>query len=495
MSDIPFTHLHVHSQYSLLDGKASVKGLVNKAIDLGMRGIALTDHGNMFGIKEFFNYVEEVNSKRGDDEKFKPILGCEMYCAADRLTDRKDKNDKGYHLIVLAKNEKGYHNLIKLVSKAWTEGFYYHARTDRYELAEHHEGLIVCSACLGGEVPRHIAEGRLELAEERVRWFKEIFGDDYYIELQRHKTDKPNANVDVYPQQCKVNEVLLQFARKYDIKVVATNDVHFVEEADGEAHDRLICISTQKRFNEPRMHYTKQEWLKSTEQMREIFADIPEAIDNTQEILDKVETYSIDHAPIMPTFDIPESFGTEAQYRETLTERDLFDEFTRDENGNVVMSEADGEKKIAKLGGYDKLYRIKLEADYLAKLTYEKAAERYGDPLPDDVKDAEVMVRDREQILADAQHQAEQIIADAQQQFEQMVSNHAIVQEAQRRANGIVQDAMAKADEEADSCTAYLNDVLGSVEQHLRRVLDDVHQNRVEVNSNAGGNPPQNNAR
>ena len=387
MSDIPFTHLHVHSQYSLLDGKASVKGLVNKAIDLGMRGIALTDHGNMFGIKEFFNYVEEVNSKRGDDEKFKPILGCEMYCAADRLTDRKDKNDKGYHLIVLAKNEKGYHNLIKLVSKAWTEGFYYHARTDRYELAEHHEGLIVCSACLGGEVPRHIAEGRLELAEERVRWFKEIFGDDYYIELQRHKTDKPNANVDVYPQQCKVNEVLLQFARKYDIKVVATNDVHFVEEADGEAHDRLICISTQKRFNEPRMHYTKQEWLKSTEQMREIFADIPEAIDNTQEILDKVETYSIDHAPIMPTFDIPESFGTEAQYRETLTERDLFDEFTRDENGNVVMSEADGEKKIAKLGGYDKLYRIKLEADYLRKLTMEGAVKRYGDPLPDDVKE------------------------------------------------------------------------------------------------------------
>ena len=387
MSDIPFTHLHVHSQYSLLDGKASVKGLVNKAIDLGMRGIALTDHGNMFGIKEFFNYVEEVNSKRGDDEKFKPILGCEMYCAADRLTDRKDKNDKGYHLIVLAKNEKGYHNLIKLVSKAWTEGFYYHARTDRYELAEHHEGLIVCSACLGGEVPRHIAEGRLELAEERVRWFKEVFGDDYYIELQRHKTDKPNANVDVYPQQCKVNEVLLQFARKYDIKVVATNDVHFVEEADGEAHDRLICISTQKRFNEPRMHYTKQEWLKSTEQMREIFADIPEAIDNTQEILDKVETYSIDHAPIMPTFDIPESFGTEAQYRETLTERDLFDEFTRDENGNVVMSEADGEKKIAKLGGYDKLYRIKLEADYLRKLTMEGAVKRYGDPLPDEVKE------------------------------------------------------------------------------------------------------------
>ena len=384
MSDFAFTHLHVHSQYSLLDGKASVPGLVDRAVELGMKGIALTDHGNMFGIKEFFNYVNKINSKRPDDDKFKAILGCEMYVAQGDLHERKDR---GYHLVVLAKNEKGYHNLIKLVSKAWTEGFYYHARTDRKELAEHHEGLIVCSACLGGEVPQLIRSGNIKEAEERVLWFKSVFGDDYYLELQRHKTDKPNANYEVIEEQNVVNKVLVEFAAKHNIKLVATNDVHFVREEDGEAHDRLICISTQKRFNEPRMHYSKQEWLKSTEEMSAIFADIPEALTTTKEILDKVETYSIDHAPIMPTFDIPEEFGTEEGYRQKFTDQDIFDEFTRDENGNVVLSQEDAEKKIKKLGGIDRLYRIKLEADYLSKLTYEGAKRRYGDPLSDEVRE------------------------------------------------------------------------------------------------------------
>ena len=380
-----FTHLHVHTQYSLLDGKATIPELVDKAISTGMKGIAITDHGNMFGIKEFWNYVDKVNSKREEGDKFKPIIGCEMYVARNKMTEKKDKSDNGYHLIVLAKNLKGYHNLVKLVSRAWTEGYYYKPRTDREDLEAHKEGLIVCSACLGGEVPQFIMHDELEKAEERVLWYKSVFGDDYYLELQRHQTFKENANREVYTEQCKVNDVLLQLARKHDIKVICTNDVHFTNEEDAEAHDRLICVSMQKTFSEPRLHYTKQEWLKTPEQMQEIFKDIPEALTNTEEILNKVEIYSINHAPIMPFFDIPKEFGTEEEYRARLTEKDLFDEFTQDENGNVVLTPEEAQKKIDRLGGYDKLYRIKFEADYLAKLTMDGAKERYGDPVPEDV--------------------------------------------------------------------------------------------------------------
>ena len=237
MSKAQFTHLHVHSQYSLLDGKASIPELVDKAIADGMHGIALTDHGNMFGIKEFFNYVEKVNGKLPDDSKCKPIFGCEMYVARNRMTDKKDKTDNGYHLIVLAKNEKGYHNLCKLVSHSWTEGYYYKPRTDREDLAAHREGLIVSSACLGGEVPQFIMHDELEKAEERILWYKETFGDDYYIELQRHQTFKENANRDVFVEQTKVNEHLIRLAKKHNIKLIATNDVHFTYENDAEAHD------------------------------------------------------------------------------------------------------------------------------------------------------------------------------------------------------------------------------------------------------------------
>ena len=383
-----FVHLHVHSQYSLLDGQASVNGIVDKAISLGMKGIALTDHGNMFGIKEFFNYVNKKNKGKEGPDKFKPILGCEMYVAKNDLHDRGDKRDNGYHLIVLAKNLKGYHNLVKLVSKAWTEGYYFKPRTDHKELEAHREGLIVCSACLGGEVPQHFMDGDLEKAEETILWYKRVFGEDYYLELQRHKTDKPEGNRNVYEEQQRVNPFLVEMARKHGIKIIATNDSHFVNEEDAEAHDRLICISMMKRFADPtRLHYTKQEWVKSQAEMEAIFQDLPEALANTCEILDKVEFYSIDHAPIMPNFEIPADFGTEEEYRQRLSEEDLFNEFTRDENGNEVLSREEAENKIKKLGGYDKLYRIKFEADYLNKLTMEGAKKRYGDPLPQEIED------------------------------------------------------------------------------------------------------------
>jgi len=384
----PFVHLHVHTQYSLLDGQASIPSLVDKAINDGMPAIAITDHGNMFGVKEFTNYIKKINSKRPDNSKFKPIVGCEMYVALKSMHEQVDKKDKGRHLVVLAKNLVGYKNLIKLVSKAWTEGFYGHPRTDLESLAKHHEGLIVASACLGGQIPRLIQAGRIEEAEEHVRWFKNVFGDDYYIELQRHPTNRPGGNRRTYEVQQKVNPVLIDIARKLDIKLIATNDVHFTNEDDADAHERLICISTNNYLSdENRMRYTKQEWMKSTAEMNELFADIPEALSNTMEIVDKVEIYSIDHPPIMPFFEIPAEFGTEQEYRSRISEKELFDEFTCDENGNVVLSQEEAQKKIDKLGGYDKLYRIKLEADYLAKLAWEGAVRRYGDPLSAELKD------------------------------------------------------------------------------------------------------------
>ncbi len=421
-----FVHLHVHTQYSILDGQASIPRLVDKAIANGMRGIAVTDHGDMFGIKEFFNYVNKKNGDTNGEIKslkkrigalesgkeavdnpeaeiascreqleaakkklFKPIFGCEMYVARNRLEDKNGKPDQGgYHLVVLAKNAQGYHNLIKLVSKAWTKGFYMRPRTDRVELEKYHEGLIVCSACIGGEVPRRILAGQYAEAEEAIQWYKNLFGDNYYLELQRHKANVPRANHETYKLQQQVNEKLIEYSKKYNIKLVCTNDVHFVDEENAEAHDRLICLSTGKDLDDPnRMLYTKQEWMKTREEMNEIFADVPEALSNTCDICDQVEFYSIDHAPIMPTFAIPEEFGTEAEYRERLTEKDLFDEFTQDENGNVVMDEDAGKAKIERLGGYDKLYRIKLEADYLAKLAYDGAKIRYGEELTDEVNE------------------------------------------------------------------------------------------------------------
>ena len=413
-----FVHLHVHTQYSLLDGQ------VDKAMKDGMKGIAVTDHGNMFGIKEFTNYVNKKNGgpkgeikdlkKRiagiesgeiacedkdaeladcraklaeAENKLFKPIIGCEMYVARRTMDKKEGKPDQsGWHLIVLAKNEKGYHNLIKLVSRAWTEGYYMRPRTDRNELEKYHEGLIVCSACIGGEVPKKILNDQLEDAEEAVRWYKNLFGEDYYLELQRHKATVPRANHEAYPLQQRANAKLIEFAKKYNIKLICSNDVHFVNEEHAEAHDRLICLSTGKDLDDPkRMLYTKQEWMKTKAEMNELFADIPEALSNTLEILNKVEYYSIDHAPIMPTFAIPEDFGTEEGYRQKYTEKDLFDEFTQDENGNVVLSEEAAKAKIKRLGGYEKLYRIKLEADYLAKLTFDGAKIFYGDPLSEEV--------------------------------------------------------------------------------------------------------------
>ncbi|MDR1981849.1 MAG: DNA polymerase III subunit alpha [Tannerellaceae bacterium] len=354
----PFIHLHVHTQYSLLDGQASIDALIDKAQKDNMTAIAVTDHGSMYGIKEFYNKVNKKNSKyfatikdcekelNGLNDKtnpseeelvrmrklsdkieecraslFKPIIGCECYCARNGRASKEGKEDlSGWHLVVLAKNLKGYRNLIKMVSISWVEGFYGRPRIDKELLEKYHEDLIVCSACLGGEVPQHIMNGQIHKAEASILWFKRLFGDDYYLELQRHETTNPNADQTTYVKQKEVNAALIDLAHKHGVKLIATNDVHFVNEEDAEAHDRLICLSTGKDLDDPsRMRYSKQEWMKSTMEMNAIFADIPEVLRNTLEVAEKVEFYSIDNDPLMPDYPLPEGVTDNDDYLRHLT--------------------------------------------------------------------------------------------------------------------------------------------------------------------------------
>ncbi len=366
-----FTHLHVHSHYSLLDGLSKVEEIVDKCLATGMNAVALTDHGNMYGIKDLLDYCKGVNKRLKADAEangtefvpFKPIVGTEAYCARRGRHSMKDDkvitpegrtqviDRSGWHLILLAKNMTGYHNLCRLVSHGYmSDAFYHTPRIDKELLEQWHEGIICCSACLGGELPQKILEGiakggDFSEAEQTVQWFKNLFGDDYYIELQRHETQKPGADVEVYERQKQVNPVLIELARKYDVKLIATNDAHFVNEEDAEAHDRLICLSTNHYVNDVnRMHYTKQEWIKTPEEMLEIFSDIPEALENTQEIVDKVEIYDIDHDAIMPKFDIPASFGKEEDYESRLAFESAYLRYLTMEGAKARY----GEERLAK---------------------------------------------------------------------------------------------------------------------------------------------------
>ena len=309
----PFTHLHVHTQFSVLDGLSRISTLIEKAKADGMTAVAITDHGNMFGVKSFHQTAIE--------NKIKPILGCEVYVARRSMDKKESKVDaSGWHLVLLAKNETGYKNLIKLVSAGWAKGYYYKPRIDKDLLRKHHEGLIALSACLGGEIPSKIVNEGAEKAEESLLEYKAIFGEDFYLELQRHKSGNPETDRRVYDDQEYVNKELLKLSVKHGIKVVATNDAHFVNEEDASAHDRLICIGTARDLDDPnRMRYTRQEWFKTREEMSTLFADVPEAITNTQEVADKIEVYGLDHEPIMPEFEIPEPFEDANDYLRHLT--------------------------------------------------------------------------------------------------------------------------------------------------------------------------------
>jgi len=364
----PFIHLHVHSQYSILDGAAAVGDLVKKAKKDGMNSLALTDHGTMYGIKEFHEQCKK--------NEIKPILGVETYVAARgiQFKDKSEKEDRsGDHLILLAKNEKGYRNLLKLATIASNEGMYYKPRIDKSLLEKYKEGLIVSSACLGGEIPQLILKGNISEAENAILWFKSIFKDDYYLEIQRHKTTDPQLPTDVYESQVIVNQQILLLAKKHHVKVIATNDVHFTNEEDADAHDLLICLNTGKDLDDPtRMRYTKQEWFKTTAEMNAVFSDLPEILENTQEIADKVEFFELDSHPIMPQFPIPEEFGSIDKYREDNPEEVLMEEFK------------DGYQR---LGGYEKALRVKFESDYLKYLVYNGANKRYGERFSNEVKD------------------------------------------------------------------------------------------------------------
>jgi DNA polymerase III subunit alpha len=364
---LPFTHLHVHTQYSILDGAADISGLINKAKSDGMVALAITDHGNMFGVKEFHDEAK----KNG----IKPILGCEVYVSGRSRFDKTEKSDgSGRHLILLAKNFSGYHNLIKLVSYGWTEGFYYKPRIDKELLHKYHDGLIACSACLNGELPYALRHDGIEKAREILLEYKEIFGDDYYLELQRHPSGDPQIDKEVFEDQQFVNEHLIKLGRETNTLLIATNDVHFINEEDAEAHDRLLCISTGKDLDDPnRMRYTRQEWFKTQDEMLSLFSDIPEAIENTCKIVEKIEDYELNAQAIMPEFPISEDFGTLEDYRTRFTEQMLIDEF--------------GIRPYERLGGYEKILRVKLESDYLKHLVYQGAKERYGDDLDKSIVD------------------------------------------------------------------------------------------------------------
>ncbi len=308
-----FSHLHVHTQYSILDGASNISTLIDKVKELQMEAIAITDHGNMFGVKEFHNYA----TKKG----IKPIIGCEIYVAKNSIEEKSGKEDRsGDHLILLAKNLTGYKNLVKLVSIAWIQGFYYKPRIDKSLLIKHREGLIASSACLAGEIQNEILNGSMTAAEAALKSYINIFGDDFYLEIQRHETYDPDADRTAFPLQQKVIEEFKKLASKYNVRIIATNDVHFINSDDAEAHDRLICINTAKDLDDPdRLRYSKQEYLKSEEEMRKIFSDIPEAIDNVGEIISKVEKYKLDHDPIMPDFEIPADFSDKDEYLHFLT--------------------------------------------------------------------------------------------------------------------------------------------------------------------------------
>ncbi|MCK4699008.1 MAG: PHP domain-containing protein, partial [Bacteroidales bacterium] len=286
-----FAHLHVHTQYSILDGASSIPELIRKVKETGMKAIAITDHGNMFGVKEFHNEAK----KQG----IKPIIGCEVYVAVNNRFKKDEKEDRaGFHLILLAKNMKGYKNLIKMVSLAWIEGFYYKPRIDKELLRKYSEGIIACSACLGGELPSVIRNQKSEKAEDVIKEFVDIFGDDYYLELMRHETGDPEIDSDTFSRQVIVNKRLIELSEKFNIKLIATNDVHFINAEDAEAHDRLICLNTGKDLDDPdRLRYTKQEFLKTPQEMSEIFSDIPEALENTIEVVEKIDDYELNQKP------------------------------------------------------------------------------------------------------------------------------------------------------------------------------------------------------
>ena len=358
---MPFVHLHVHTQYSILDGQASIAGLFERAKELGMPALAITDHGNMYGVKEFLKVAKKF-------PEVKPIIGCEIYVTKHYDHKIKDKDHRGYfHLILLAKNYNGYKNLMKIVSTGHIEGKYYDKPRVSHEIVEQYsQDLVCCSACIAGEVARNIIAGDMTGAEKAIEWHKKVFGEDFYLEVQEHKTQIPGQSQEVYEHQVVVNEGIFALAEKTGTKVVATNDVHFVRKEDGPAHDRLICLTTNANLDDPdRMRYTQQEYLKSEEEMLDIFYKHPETLSNTLEVAEKIDSFKVDKDPILPKFDLPEEFLANIdEYLEKY--KHIIDAGRCDPKGNER-----GEEFCRSVA-------------YLCHLTYKGAHWRYGETLSDE---------------------------------------------------------------------------------------------------------------
>ncbi len=348
-----FVHLHVHTQYSILDGQASIENLFNRAEELGMPALAITDHGNMYGVMEFFKYA-------GKHPNIKPIIGCEIYVSKG---DHRVKEKGYYHLILLAKNYQGYLNLVKIVSEGHVNGMYYRPRVSHEVIEKYHEGLICSSACIAGEVPRAILARDEKAIENAILWHKRVFGDDYYLEVMKHKTEVPGLSNDLYQQQCFYTDEIFRLGEKYGVKVIATNDAHFVRKEDGPVHDRLICLTTNANIDDPgRLRYTQQEYLKSEEEMLALFPDHPECLENTLEVASKVESYSIKRDPVLPVFEIDPAFMADIDtYLEKY--KDIIDAGRCDKHGTY---RGDG---------------FCHSVAYLCHLTYKGAHERYGETL------------------------------------------------------------------------------------------------------------------
>lgn len=350
-----FVHLHVHTQYSILDGQSSIENLFNRAEELGMPGLAITDHGNMYGVKEFFKFAAKHPS-------VKSIIGCEIYVSKG---DHKVKEKGYYHLILLAKNYNGYKNLMKIVSTGHIEGMYYKPRVSHEVIEKYHEDIICSSACMAGEIPRMILDGNIAGAEKAIEWHKRVFKDDYYLEVMLHKTEVPGLSLEVYEKEKEYDEVIFDLAEKHGVKVIATNDVHFVRKEDGPAHDRLICLTTNAYIDDiDRLRYTQQEYLKTEEEMAALFPDHPEVITNTLEICDKVENYTIDRGHVLPKFEIDKDFLDDIDtYLEKY--KGVIDAGRNDEKGN------------------DRGEEFRHSVAFLCHLCYKGAQERYGDVLDD----------------------------------------------------------------------------------------------------------------
>lgn len=364
-----FVHLHVHTQYSILDGMSDIEKLFRRAEELGMPGIAITDHGNMYGVKDFC----DVAAKHKD---VKPIIGCEVYVTQHydhRLKDNEHK--KYYHLILLAKNYEGYRNLMKIVSTGHIEGMYYRPRVSHEVLEKYHENLICCSACMAGEIPRGILAGDFDGVDKAIEWHKRVFGDDYYLEVMLHRTEVPGLSNDLYEKQLEYCSKIFELGEKHSVKVVATNDVHFVRKEDGPAHDRLICLTTNSGISDTkRLRYTQQEYLKSEEEMSALFPDHPEVLSNTIEVLDKVERYDINRGHVLPKFQIDQDFLDNIDFYldkySDIIENGKYD-VEKDHDGNVTGKTYRGDEFCKSVA-------------FLCHLTYRGAAGRYGDTLTEE---------------------------------------------------------------------------------------------------------------